>query len=1543
MKKFFIWTSIILLSPIILFAILVGLLYCEPVQNWAVDKVTAYVSETTGMDVSVGHVSLSFPLDLSVEQIMVLQPNDSLPQMRDTVANISRAIVDVQLRPLLSSKVIINALEINDARINTANLVEAARVKGVVGRLYMASRGIDLKQQTVEVNGAAISNADIDIALNDSVPEDTVKTPTLWKIYADRLSIDNTGITLHTPKDSMRVRAFMAKAVASRADIDLGAERYAVGSVDWTGGHVKYDNTFEKPAEGLDYNHISLSGVALGIDSILYCAPKTHLVVRKCGMKEKSGLQLTALTTTVDMDSVKIVMPDFVLRTPDSSIDAYMNMDMSVAEKVNPGKMRLRLNAMLGKQDVMMFCGGMPQSFIERYPNRPIYIRCSVNGNMERVDFTGVDVKLPTAFHLTAGGFAENPTDMDRLRADVKLNAETQNIGFLTSLADPKMMKDYRVPGGIRLDGRLTANGKQYAANLTAREGKGTVRAKGNINLATMRYAADIAVNRLNLHHFMPKQPMREFTGTLTASGKGFDVFSPKTTMAAKAEIKDFGFGEWNLNKMVAKADIDKGRAKAVLNSDNALLGGVIDLDALVAKNKVDMTLSTDLSHADLYSLGLMKKEFSMGMCAHLDIASNLKDYYKLQGLVNDLTIKSSDKTYRPKDLTMDIFTNRDTTWAKVSSGNLSLDMAASGGYEALMRQGTKLVDEMIRQTEVKTIDQARIRAMLPVMRLKLESGDNNPVANFMRFKGLSFKETSINMTSSPQHGLDGRGHIFSLVVDSMRIDTINFKVWQDAENVRLTAQVRNNKYNPQFVFNALFDAEVRERSAGINAKFYDANNRLGADVGMQAEVVDSGIKLHMSPYRPIIGYKEFGVNKDNFVFLGADKKIRAKVDLIADDGTGAKLYSQDDNPEMLQDLTFSLNHLDLKNLTSVIPYAMPQLAGMLNGDFHVLMNKEQKISVLSDLTVKDMEYEQSPVGNITSELVYLQEEDDKHFVQATIGHNDREVGVLSGTYQNTEEGYLDATFDMNRFPVSMVNGFVPDKLLGLEGYAQGQLDIKGALSAPQINGELTLDSTYLVSIPYGMNLRFTTEPVRIVGSNLHFDKFSLYAHNNNPLTITGDINFANLDNILINLTMLAKNYQIINARQTKHSLAYGKAFVNFGGYVRGNLENMKMRGQLDVLGKTDLTYILKDSPLNTDDQLKELVTFTDFRDTTAVANVNRPPVSGLDMLLMMNIEKGARVLCELNADHSNYVDLEGGGELRMTYNTVDDLQLFGRYTVNNGEMKYALPIIPLKTFSIAKDSYVEFNGDIMNPKLNITATEQVKALVGAQTGSSRSVLFECGVKVTQTLNNMGLEFTLDAPDDMTVKNELAAMGMDQRSKLSVTMLTTGMYLADGNTSGFSMNSALNSFLQSEINNITNSALRTVDISLGLDQSSDATGNMHTDYSFKFAKRFWNNRMNFIIGGKYSDANTATNDDGMFIDNVSLEYRLDETAMRYVKVFYNKEKNDLLEGRIAEYGAGFVWRKKLERLSDIFRRRTNDLLQPMRNTTQNDKQKDTVK
>ena len=60
-----------MLSPVLLFLVLTVLLYLPPVQNWAVDKVAAIASEKTGMDISVDHVNLSFPLDLSIDHFQV--------------------------------------------------------------------------------------------------------------------------------------------------------------------------------------------------------------------------------------------------------------------------------------------------------------------------------------------------------------------------------------------------------------------------------------------------------------------------------------------------------------------------------------------------------------------------------------------------------------------------------------------------------------------------------------------------------------------------------------------------------------------------------------------------------------------------------------------------------------------------------------------------------------------------------------------------------------------------------------------------------------------------------------------------------------------------------------------------------------------------------------------------------------------------------------------------------------------------------------------------------------------------------------------------------------------------------------------------------------------------------------------------------------------------------------------------------------------------------------------------------------------------------
>jgi hypothetical protein len=55
-----------------------------------------------------------------------------------------------------------------------------------------------------------------------------------------------------------------------------------------------------------------------------------------------------------------------------------------------------------------------------------------------------------------------------------------------------------------------------------------------------------------------------------------------------------------------------------------------------------------------------------------------------------------------------------------------------------------------------------------------------------------------------------------------------------------------------------------------------------------------------------------------------------------------------------------------------------------------------------------------------------------------------------------------------------------------------------------------------------------------------------------------------------------------------------------------------------------------------------------------------------------------------------------------------------------------------------------------------------------------------------------------------------------------------------------------------------------------------------------------------------------------------MEYRLDQSATKNVKLFYQQNVYDWLDGYTGLYGAGYVWRKKMDSLLDIFKMFSKD-------------------
>ena len=1521
MKKFLKWLGISLLALVLAVAALVGLLYFPPFQNWAAGKVAEYASKETGMDIKIESVGISFPLDLSIKGLHIEKPNDSIPNLRDTIADARELVVDVKLLPLFKKQVEIDALRFKDVKLNTDGLIHSTRISGNFEQLNLESHGIDLKAKTIRVDSAMLAGGNINIELADTVPEDTSASDNRWKVNADKVRFERSKVALHMPGDTMSIKIAMDDAVASNYYMDLYRTHIKVGNLKWKGGGFNLDYNYDPPSAGIDFSHLALSDVVLEADSFDFCSPKLDVAIRKSSFREKSGIDVRNFTSHFSLDANKIYLPDADLVTSESKLKAHFVMDQNTFSETLPGKMHLTADGYVGKQDLMQFFPDMPATMKAKWPAQPLKVNTVLAGNMRRVELTGLVADLPTAFHINGRGTIENLDDIDNLRANIDANATTYNLDFLTSALPKGTLDGVNIPRGIGIKGNFGVDGSRYRAKFSATEGKGTLAGTADINTAgALSYTADLVANNLNLDHFLPKQELGTFTGKVNLKGNGTDIYSPKTRIDADVDIKQFAYGGYDLSGMGGKVRVANGHGIANIKSNNPLIKGDINLDALLGSKMVKATIGADLSHIDFYKLKLSDTPLSASFCTHLDITTDRDEYYRVVGTVGDLVVQDGEMGYFPDDVNIDLLTRRDTTHLVASNGDFYIDMDAKGGYKVLLKQMDKLMTKAKTDLKVRKIDQMGLREELPTARIKLNSGDDNFVRRILQRYGYSFDSAKMDLTSSPETGLNGDIEVHKLLVDSMQLDTVRLTLFSDDSQLRFNGQVRNNQKNPQYVFNTLFNGYLQESGATLNLRYYDQKDVLGIRLGAVAEMQEHGIKMRLLTDDPIIGYKKFNINKDNYVFLGDDKRVSARLRMRSDDGVDVQVYSDDDNTDALQDLTLSLSKLKIEDIVAVIPY-MPRMSGTLDGDYHFIQTSEN-ITVGSTMNVKNMTYEGSNMGNLGTEFVYMPKDDGSHYVDAIIFSDDEQVATVVGTYRSEGAGYLDAKLEMEKMPMKVLNGLIPDQIVGFEGVADGNLDIRGQLSKPQVDGSLTLDTAYLVSEPYGMRMRFDTTPVQVKGSKVTFKDFNLYSTKDHPMTINGDVNFADLDNITLNIRLAAQNFLLINSKEQSRSEAYGKAYVDFVGFLRGSLDYLRLRGRMDVLGATDMSYILRDSPLTLDYQMEELVRFTDFTDTTQTV-VKRAEGMGFDMDMTVNIDRAARIVCYLKPDHSNYIDLMGDGSLRLQYTPADNFRIRGKYTLNNGEMKYSMPIIPLKTFTIQDGSYLEFTGDPMNPRLNITATERTKSSVS--TGDqSRSVDFDCGVVISKTLQDMGLQFIISAPTDMTVQNELNTMSEEERGKLAVAMLTTGMYMSGNSSAEASMGNALSSFIQSEINNIAGNALRTLDFSFGLDNSFDASGAMHTDYSFRFAKRFWNNRLRVVVGGTISTGSNMPNHNQAFFDNVALEYRLSQTSNKYLKLFYSHDAYDWLEGQNSEYGAGFMWRRKVNHFSDLFHFKNED-------------------
>ena len=1511
-KKALKWLGITVATPIALFLLLAILLYIPPVQNFAVHQVANYLSGNLGMDVRIDKVRLAFPLDLAVHHMTAVEKGD-------TLLNADRLRLNVKLMPLFEGRADVDGFELYGLVIDTKSYISDTRIKGHAGQLTAAAHGVDWEKELVNLDHARLHDADIYVTLSDTAKKDTTESKAKWNIAVKKVDIERSKVHLQMPGDSMRIYANLGRAALRGGAFDTGRNYYAVKALQLQDCDVNYDIPYIKPVAGIDPNHIAVKRLTLMLDTLSY----NNEGVLRAGLRgltlhEKCGLDVTRLSGSVYMDTTQLRLPALRLRTPASRIDADVAFDFKAFSAGKGGHCQAMVDASIGYDDIRTLATGyVDKAYLRALPHKPLAIKGTVSGNIDHLRLPSLTLNMPGVLQASANGYT-NYVTKDWRNGKFNFNLRTKSMAAVRQLMPASLKQSINVPDGLSLRGKAAFNGSRYDADIKAGIGRGSLTAKAKLDVKRETYKVVATAHQLPIASIVRGVPVGPFSGSLRASGSGWDVMSPRASLTADAKVNALSYERYPLGGISVKANLRGGKAVAHFEADNPLLQGNGHIEALLGRHNYEVAVKASLPNLDLKKLGVTADTLYFGTDIDIKATANKAfTAYALSGSIANNHFTTQRMSAMAKDILFDLATSRDTTTANISAGDLRLRLGAKGDIPHLGTHLARFANELQKEAKTYNIDQERLKTYLPVMAFYLDAGRDNPLYNIARMKGYSFSSAYVNLNTDPHVGMTGDARMGALNVGALLLDTIDTHIFQDSTGVQMRGLVKNGKKNPN-------PLEVRMRSyvmrsgAGIELSYYDSEGERGVDVGLQAALVDGGLNIHLYPENPVLAYRNFKVNKDNYIFLGKDNSIRADVDLLADDGTGLKIYGEP--KDSVNDLTVSVNQVNLGELSAVLPY-MPKLSGMLSGDVHVTDDSQHKqLSAMASLTADNFKYEDMPLGNVGIDAVYLPKTGGEHHASAFISSNGEEVLACNGTYFDRDGGTFEGDAQLHDFPLQMLNGFMAGTDVALKGIAGGDLRVNGSLDKPVINGSLDLDSAHIYSDVYGFDLRTDERALDIKDSRIIFSDYRLFSTGKEPMMLNGTFDMSDFERMRMDFAMRAKNFELINTRKKAQSMLFGKVYANYVGTLKGTTDNLSLRGKLEVLDRTDVTYILKDSPLSVDDRLHDLVQFTNFKDSTQTAQPEKAVDGGMDITMGISISDAAIFHCNLSDDGQSYVKLEGGGDMTLRMTQQGDMRMTGLFTTNSGEMKYQLPVIPLKTFQIVQGSYVQFTGDVMNPTLNIAAKERTKAVV-TEDDKQRSVAFDVGVKITKPLNDMGLEFTIEAPEDLNIQNQLASMSAEQRGKAAVTMMATGMYMTDETMmsgSGFKANNALNAFLQSEIQNIAGSALKTIDINLGVESGTSQTGTSTTDYSFQFAKRFWGNRISVIIGGKVSTGADATNSAESFINNVSVEYRLDQGATRYVKAFYDRDTQDPLEGQLTKTGAGLVLRRKTDKLGELF-------------------------
>ncbi|MDD4921432.1 MAG: translocation/assembly module TamB domain-containing protein [Bacteroidales bacterium] len=1337
---------------------------------------------------------------------------------------------------------------------------------------------------------------------------------------------------------------------------------------------IRYD-VLSEPLKsfGIDKNHLDFSQTSTRLGFKM--APHKHyqLWIDKFQAVEKCGLKIDQLRFQAKLSNKGFNLKNFELKSAHSGVevsalDAKYN-DLSAFSNFADS---VRFNSTNIK---LVF---VPSDFVcikPSYANitKPINVDISVQGKLSDFTCNNLRINMQELILLDARITLKGLPDIQ----DLYMNGQIKMLQILPEgleyLSGVMTHRFSQIPalrnlGKINYMGHINTVDHRWVLTgdfSTAAGNVGTniqLSQKGN----TFNYEGKVTTDAFQLNILFPEEKsIGEVAFDVSVKG----LQNPKNGFSGSVDgiVPHFFYKGYVYQKLTLKGDFNNHGFKgdAILDDDNARLifSGLVNLSSKSPKFKFDLYAN----EINLRPLNLTNNtgKSSLAFNLHSDFEGGTIDELLGKVTIDSLTVYNNQKSLFLEHF--NLVSGRDPGYGKhimISSSLLNGEIWGNYQFSTLIKS-------------VKCL----FRSYFPSLILKPEIPDFKNHNDFNFQCSISPSKELSNVLNIPlvlNKNIDIRGYYNDL--------TGKFRLKADVPELTYGKTLfksagllfENPQKEAKLIVFAQIGSDEKPMKLNIDARSFSDNTFLKLNISNSAVKTYSGniqSDLHFSMRSDgkltvaaklkqsdiIVGDSLWRIHPTNF--LWDSDRLFVEDFQLTHSGQFIKIqgFASGNSSDTL---SISMNSFSLDDMFMLLPQKKSNLhfGGLVSGNAQcVRILKDPAMD--ADLFVDRFSFNHVVLGSLTAKSKWNSSLkalalDAVIRSNEKIGGVNKKIATATGSfYPTTDSLYLSIIG--NRLPLGFLEPYLGKILYKMEGFASGNIHLIGPVKHLGIYAQ-----AYVADASFGVEMLHTryyfSDSVLLSPRMIAFRNVEVKDREGNKANATGIIRHNHFKNMQTSIDIKGKNILAMDIPASSDAYFYGTAYCTGSVSINGLENNTTIDVDMRTENKTNATISFLDNKEEAEYSFINFIQKKKVNEDYNLENKKKRQVlptaiatssSNLTVNLQIEATPSAELTLITDPSSGDEIKARGSGAIRAVFRNSDDIQLFGRYTIENGSYKFIYENLLRRDFNIQDGGSINFSGDPFAAELNIKANYTVNAklsdLLSTEDINSlnlnrSSIPVNCVLKLDGELQKPSIQLDLAYPsaDDDLKRRITNVINTDEMMNQQIVFLmlfgrfSTPTYSNLNATSNMStvLNTTI-STVSSQLNNMINDVFGQSKVSFDFDYTNQAYElGAPGEWKVGMSGKWLDNRLTFN-GNLGSREDLSQTGRSQFIGEFDINIKFKNSKKWSAKFFNKANDNRYFKSALNTQGAGLVYKEDFNTLTDLFKQMVESIVRPFKKKT----------